>query len=98
MPIPFLMTGHHSRARRGGLGPGGLSGSGGNPFGGPGTSVNRRYSLTFSVSVRNLFNTFNPGNPIGNLSSPLFGQANSVGGGPFASASANRRVDLQVRF
>ena len=83
---------------RGGLGPGGLSGSGGNPFGGPGTSVNRRYSLTFSVSVRNLFNTFNPGNPIGNLSSPLFGQANSVGGGPFASASANRRVDLQVRF
>jgi len=83
---------------RGGLGPGGLSGSGGNPFHGPGTSVNRRYSLTFSISVRNLFNTFNPGNPIGNLSSNRFGQAISVGGGPFASASANRRVDLQVRF
>ena len=86
------------RGPRGGLGPGGLSGSGANPFGGPGTSVNRRYSLTFSIFARNLLNTFNPGNPIGNLSSPLFGQANSVGGGPFGSASANRRVDLQVRF
>ncbi len=86
------------RGPRGGLGPGGLSGSGGNPFGGPGTSVNRRYSLTFSVSVRNLFNTFNPGNPIGNLSSSRFGESVSVGGGPFASSSANRRVDLQVRF
>lgn len=83
---------------RGGLGPGGLSGSGGNPFHAPGTSVNRRYSLTFSVSVRNLFNTFNPGNPIGNLSSSRFGESVSVGGGPFASSSANRRVDLQVRF
>lgn len=89
---------HGGGPRGGSLGPGGLSGSGGNPFGGPGTSVNRRYSLTFSVQVRNLFNTFNPGNPIGNLSSPFFGQANSVGGGPFASASANRRVDLQIRF
>jgi Carboxypeptidase regulatory-like domain len=83
---------------RGGLGPGGLTGSGGNPFGGSGTTTNRRYSLTFSISARNLFNTFNPGNPIGNLSSPRFGEAVSVGGGPFASASANRRVDLQVRF
>jgi hypothetical protein len=83
---------------RGGLGPGGLTGNSGNPFSGPGTTINRRYSLTFSISVRNLFNTFNPGNPVGNLSSPKFGEAVSVGGGPFASASANRRVDLQVRF
>jgi hypothetical protein len=82
----------------GGLGPGGLSGNGGSVFRGPGGAVNRRYSLTFSISARNLFNTFNPGNPIGNLSSPRFGEAISVGGGPFASASANRRVDLQVRF
>lgn len=81
----------------GGLGPRGLSGGGGNPFA-FGSSSNRRYNLTFSISARNLFNTFNPGNPVANLSSPLFGETLSVGGGPFASASANRRVDLQVRF
>ena len=82
----------------GGLGGRGLSGGGGgNPFA-SGQSTNRRYNLTFSISARNLFNTFNPGNPVGNLSSPLFGETLSVGGGAFASASANRRVDLQVRF
>ena len=91
------LGGHHGHG--GGLGPGGLSGNGGNVFfRGPGGAVNHLYNLTFSISVRNLFNTFNPGNPIGNLSSPRFGEAISVGGGPFASASANRRVDLQVRF
>jgi len=85
--------------RGGGLGPGGLSGSGGaNPFGSGGTASSRRYSLTFSISARNLLNSFNPGPPVGNLSSPLFGQSINIGGGPFSSASANRRVDLQVRF
>jgi hypothetical protein len=83
--------------RGGGLGPRGLSGGGGNPFA-FGSTTNRRYNLTFSIGVRNLLNTFNPGNPVANLSSPFFGQTLSVGGGPFASASANRRVDLQVRF
>ncbi len=84
--------------RGGGLGPGGLSGSGGNAqFGGRG-GTNRRYNLTFSISARNLLNTFNPGPPVGNLSSPFFGQSINIAGGPFGSASANRRVDLQVRF
>lgn len=83
--------------RGGGLGPRGLSGGGGNPFA-FGSASNRRYNLTFSISARNLLNSFNPGNPVANLSSPLFGQTLSTGGGPFASASANRRVDLQVRF
>jgi hypothetical protein len=96
-PAGGALGGHHGHG--GGLGPGGLSGNGGNAFfRGPGGAVNHLYNLTFSISVRNLFNTFNPGNPIGNLSSPRFGEAISVGGGPFASASANRRVDLQVRF
>ena len=82
----------------GGLGPGGLSGAGGkSPFGGSSGS-NRRYNLTFSISARNLLNTFNPGPPVGNLSSPFFGQSINTAGGPFASASANRRIDLQVRF
>jgi hypothetical protein len=84
--------------RGGGLGPGGLSGSGGNMFFGQGNSSNRRYNLTFSISARNLLNSFNPGPPVGNLSSPFFGQSIALAGGPFSSASANRRVDLQVRF
>lgn len=81
----------------GGLGPRGLSGGGGNPFG-FGGSTNRRYNLTFSISARNLLNSANPGLPVGNLSSPFFGQSISIAGGPFSSASANRRVDLQVMF
>jgi hypothetical protein len=82
----------------GGLGGRGLSGAGGgNPFGSGGTT-NRRYNLTFSISVRNLLNSANPGVPVGNLSSQLFAQSISIAGGPFSSASANRRVDLQVMF
>jgi len=81
----------------GGLGGRGLSGgNGGNLFGG-GATTNRRYNLTFSVSGRNIFNSVSPGQPVGNLSSPFFGQSIALGG-PFSSASSNRRVDLQVMF
>jgi len=83
-----------------GLGGRGLSGGGGGMggfFGGGGTT-NRTYNLTFSVMARNLLNSLNPGLPVGNLSSPFFGQSISIAGGPFSSASANRRVDLQVMF
>jgi hypothetical protein len=83
----------------GGLGPGGLSGAGGSaPFGGRGSGANHRYNLTFSISARNLLNAFDPGPPVGNLSSRFFGQSINIAGGPFGSASANRRIDLQVRF
>ena len=81
----------------GGLGPRGLSGAGGNPFSFGGTT-NRRYNLTFSVFARNVLNSQNPGVPVGSLSSPFFGQTISIAGGPFSSAAANRRIDLQVRF
>ena len=80
----------------GGLGGRGLGGGGGNPFGGGGT--NRRYNLTFSVSARNILNSANPGVPVGNLSSRDFGTSIAIAGGPFSSASANRRLDLQVMF
>jgi hypothetical protein len=83
--------------RGGGLGPGGLSGGGGPMIFG-GAATNRRYNLTFSISAHNLLNSFNPGPPVGNLSSPFFGQSIALAGGPFSSASANRRIDLQVRF
>jgi hypothetical protein len=66
-------------------------------FGGGGAS-NNRYSLTFSVNARNVFNNVNVSNPIGNLSSPLFGESNALAGGPFSSSTANRRIDLQLSF
>jgi hypothetical protein len=84
----------------GGLGGRGLSGGGGggNPF--SMGSSNKKYSLTLAVSARNLFNNVNFGPRIGTLTSPLFGQSNSIGGlfsGP-TSSSANRRIDLVATF
>ncbi len=83
---------------RGGAGGGGGFGrGGGGPFGGGATS-NRRYSLTFSVNARNLLNRVNLATPVGNLSSPLFGQSNALAGGPFSSSASNRRIELQASF
>jgi Carboxypeptidase regulatory-like domain/TonB dependent receptor len=87
-----------------GRGPGmggGRGGGGGGRGGGGGfdqSATNRRYSLTFAVSARNAFNTVNLATPVGNLSSPLFGQSNGIAGGPYGSNTANRRIDLQVTF
>ncbi|HEX6730567.1 MAG TPA: hypothetical protein VF074_11170, partial [Pyrinomonadaceae bacterium] len=63
----------------------------------------KRYSMTFSVNIQNLLNTTNLSQPIGNLSSPRFGESTSTAGsfgfGPGGSAAAgNRRIQLQVRF
>jgi hypothetical protein len=80
----------------GGGGPHGGGDRGGGMFGG-GPS-NYRYNLTFSVNARNIFNDVNVSNPIGNLSSPLFGQSNGLAGGPFSSSTANRKIDLQLSF
>lgn len=81
----------------GGLGPGGLSGGGG-PRGWGDTTTNRRYNLTFSASARNIFNFVNLAPPVGNLSSPFFGESNAIAGGPWSSSAANRRIDFQVMF
>jgi Carboxypeptidase regulatory-like domain len=61
----------------------------------------RRYNLSISMSVRNLLNHTNPGPIIGNITSPLFGQANQPAGGGgfiFSEAANNRRLELQMRF
>ena len=79
----------------GGGGPGAGERGGGIFGGGP---TNYRYNLTFSVNARNIFNNVNVSNPIGNLSSKIFGQSNSLAGGPFSSSTANRKIDLQVQF
>jgi Carboxypeptidase regulatory-like domain/TonB dependent receptor len=84
-----------------GPGPGGGGGRGRGP-GGPGGfdqgATNRRYSLTFAVAARNIFNNVNLATPIGDLSSPVFGLSNGLAGGPYSSNTANRRIDLQVTF
>ncbi|HKW96165.1 MAG TPA: carboxypeptidase regulatory-like domain-containing protein [Bryobacteraceae bacterium] len=103
-------------AREGGSG--GMSGGGGRHRGGPGgpfstagfhsmfapPTTNRRYNLTVSISARNLLNHNNPGPITGNITSPLFGQANqpagarSFGGTGFLESANNRRLELQMRF
>ncbi len=82
----------------GGLGPGGLSGS----RGGPGRldqTTSRRYNLTLTAYATNLFNHQNLGIPNGTLSSPFFGESQSLAGGFFgASTAGNRSVFLQAVF
>jgi hypothetical protein len=87
-----------------GPGPGGPGGGGrgpGGPGGGPmgmGERSGQKYNLTFSANARNIFNNVNPAPPVGNLSSPKFGQSTALAGGPFNTQSANRRIDFQMMF
>jgi hypothetical protein len=80
-------------------GPGGSRGSrgGGGPIGGD-PSSGQRYSLTLAVSARNLFNHLNEGAPVGVITSPIFGQANSLPTGPGGSLYSSRRIELQASF
>ncbi len=88
--------GHHH-------GPGGRYGGG---FGGGGPlalsgGAARRYTLTLTAIGRNVFNHVNVAPLVGNLSSPLFGEANALAGGPYGSAAAgaaNRKIDFQAIF
>jgi hypothetical protein len=85
--------------------PAGGSGLG-PPAGGRGLftqpSTARRYNLTVAMSGRNILNHTNPGAIIGNITSPLFGQANQIAGTPngegFLENASNRRLELQIRF
>jgi hypothetical protein len=82
---------------RGGGGPRGpLFGGGGGMMSGP--SADRRYNLTFGVNVRNVFNKVNTANPSGILGSGFFAVPNGLQGGPFSTAGAVRRIDLQATF
>ena len=80
--------------RMGGAGGGGMRGMFGD------ATTNSRYNLTISASARNLLNNVNPADPIGNLTSPRFGQSISLasGFGPDRAASINRRLEVQLRF
>lgn len=69
----------------------------------PTNRADRPYGLTVAVNVQNLFNHVNPGVPIGNLSSPLFGRSNAAAGAGFsagsgAPATSNRRIEAHLVF
>ena len=91
-------TGQPGSGPRGGT-PGVFTPTGGT--GGPASSGGHKYSLSISMSIRNIINHTNPGPIIGNITSPLFGQSNqpSDGGGfGFSESANNRRFELQTRF
>ncbi len=64
-------------------------------------STQQRYTIVAAVIVRNSFNHFNPGLPIGDLSSPLLGQSNWLASpsGPLSPMYGdNRRIFFQIKF
>ncbi len=86
-----------------GMGGGGDHGGGfgrgmmGGGSGGPG--------LTFAVNISNLLDRTNAGTPVGNLSSPKFGESTGLAGffmgfgpgGGGGGEAGNRRIELQIR-
>ena len=100
------LKGTGNLGQQGGPGGGGRGGGPRGPLfggGGPqmgGAASDRRYNVTLSASVRNVFNKVNVGNPAGAwvLGSPFFDKYNSLQGGPFSTGVANRRIDLQASF
>jgi hypothetical protein len=74
--------------------------------GGAGAPSEKKYNLNVSINFQNVFNRVNLGTPVGNLSSPSFGESLSVGGlfGPFggggggSAGAGNRRIYAQLRL
>ncbi|HEV7891228.1 MAG TPA: carboxypeptidase regulatory-like domain-containing protein [Pyrinomonadaceae bacterium] len=71
-------------------------------MGGPGGGEGKRFTLNMSLFFINLLNHTNLSNPVGNLSSPSFGQslftAGGFGGGGGNVAAGNRRVQASLRL
>jgi hypothetical protein len=69
----------------------------------PAAAAERPYALAFSVYIQNLLNRSNLGQPIGNLSSPHFGESTAlagtlVPGQVITGSGGNRRIQFQLRF
>ena len=64
------------------------------------STIYHRYNLTFSLSARNALNHVNPGQVVGNINSPFFGESTQIAGGSgaYGGSSNNRRLELQARF
>lgn len=109
--VPRIPGGSSSRGSGGGgsRGGGSLAALGGPPSGGGAEA--KRYSMQFSLNFQNVLNHVNLSAPVGNLSSPFFGQSLSLSGGfggfggpgggggaGGGSGAGNRKVTAQVRF
>lgn len=77
----------------------------GNLFGGRASSSKQEnespYKLTLSLQAQNLLNRTNNNLPVGNISSPFFGQSTATLGGygeENRSSAGNRRVTGQIKF
>jgi len=91
----------------GGGGGGEMRGGGGmgmSGFGGGGGSAEKKYTLNVGLFFQNLLNNVNLSTPIGSLSSPLFGQSQSIAGGfgGFGGGgggnSGNRKISFSMRL
>jgi hypothetical protein len=80
-----------------------MVGAGPGPQGGAPPSE-KRFNLNVSINFQNLLNRANLSTPVGNLSSPNFGESLGLGGsfggfsGGGSSGAGNRRVYAQVRL
>jgi hypothetical protein len=85
-----------------GGGHGGHGGGHGGPGGGRGpggSDTGRKYNMTFSAQVQNLFNNADYATPNSSLgSAKLFGKSTQLAGGPYTSTSALRRISLNMSF
>ena len=86
-------------------GGGGDHGGGGGMMGGRGPGGGAP-GITVAINVSNLLNRKNEGTPVGNLTSPKFGQSTNLAGffmgfGPGGAGgggeAGNRRIELQIR-
>ena len=82
-----------------------VAGGPGGPQGGGPASTEKRYTLNVSLYVQNVLNHVNLAPPVGNLSSPNFGQSlglspvgGGIGGGGGSTGASNRRVYAQLRL
>ncbi|MBK6590216.1 MAG: TonB-dependent receptor [Acidobacteria bacterium] len=96
IPAMVMASGGGGGGMRGGMGGGGFGGGG---------DARKPYNLSVGINVQNLFNIVNLNTPSGSLSSSRFGQSTSTGGGfggfggfGGGGASANRRIELNMRF
>jgi hypothetical protein len=97
---PNVVAAGAGPARVAPAGPGGPQGPGG-------ASSEKRFTLNVSLYIQNVFNHVNLGTPVGNLSSPSFGESIGLStiatqfGGPGGGGSAgagNRRIYAQLRL
>jgi hypothetical protein len=90
---PTVSAGGATAAQASGRGLGGIIGM---------PKTVHRYNMILSMSVQNLLNHTNPGPITGDITSPLFGFANRIAGGPngegFFETANNRRMEAQIRF